>query len=165
MKPRPSYVRPVIEAIVFCENEFNMQYVRITRSTEGDHHVLDIMFLFGLRLQKDLHQGSVISSESLIRELIDLAREYRPNSFEAVIPELNAVAKAASRVLSDLNGKIELLSFDSNLIEENRVRARSSWRRTLLYNEIFGMQLYGKISLEDADEVLKSHYSTSTLTP
>ncbi len=144
-------VRPgqVVQSVFELQDrDVGVQYVKLVKSPTGPHHIIDVMFVTGLRLTVDLYPGD--SSKKLGEELLQKSRMYRASSAPHLEEAIGMIAECGERAMSDRVVQNELDVMNSELMKQ-------LWEETALARSIRSPLLCG-LEYEDALAVLREFY-------
>jgi hypothetical protein len=98
------------------DGSYGLRYLKIVKSSNGPHYVIDVMFTMGFRIFVDVLPGDRVSKIGL--ELTDKLYIHRPSEASNIKPSIDFVAECMSRVLSDERGLIAARHLESDTLRE-----------------------------------------------
>jgi len=142
--------KPILQSIVLINGEYGLKYLKLVKSPSGSHHVIDVMFMKGLRLTTNLVDGESISEvkKDFTRQIL----QYREQESGTLLPIVDIIAECAARALSDEKGRIAKQIRDEMAMKE-------AWESTLLAILMRRIDPSTCLKYEEVEQMLQEVYA------
>jgi hypothetical protein len=145
--------QPILQTVFnITDGQYGLRYVKIVKSPNGPHYVLDMMFTKGLRLFVNVTPGQ--SVQGIGPELEIQLMQYRASEYDIIKPSIDFVAECASRALADEFGKVV-----QRQLEEETLRV--AWEQTRFHRFLRILDPQMKLPYEFAERALSDHYQAA----
>ena len=144
---------PIQAILNVTDGRYGLRYLKIVKSPNGPHYIVDVMFKKGLRLTADVLPGR--PAKNIGVELTDKLRAYRPGEFDQIYPAVAFVSDCAARALSDESGIVVERQLHADLMKE-------AWEMTLFRRLLRTIDPKSVLDYERIQLELESIFRTDT---
>jgi hypothetical protein len=134
---------------------FGISILKIVKSNVGPHHILDIMFCYGLRITVDLNEGDDV--KKIGREMKEKVTIYRPSLMSSleISGTFELVSRCFERAFDDGRGRIT----DIGSIQVNKIT--EIWEETFFSKLLERMGSISNLDENDIIEIVNKEYGIS----
>lgn len=150
MTPYRSESPPPIQSLVeFDDEHLGLKYVKIVKSAIGPYHILDVMFITGLRLTVDMYDGD--SEKKVQTELVQKIDMYRPTLSNEVLNEAVSILSDCAKRFLVQDGKVKDVATNAHLM-------KTLWDESVLSRRLNSLPKRECVDYDRAVLILKEMY-------